>query len=88
AGLNGLNPSGIEHDPQTGNYLIVAAKQRAIIEITPEGKLVATAKLAKRWHRQSEGIAIMPDRSLVIGDEGTKKTGGGSLTFYASRSSR
>lgn len=85
AGLNSFNPSGIERDPQTGNYLLIAAKQRAIIEITPAGKLVASAKLAKRWHRQSEGIAVLPDLTLAIGDEGVKKQGRGSLTLYASR---
>ena len=85
AGLKGFSPSGIERDPRTGNYLLVAAKQRAIIELTPAGELVASAKLAKRWHRQSEGIAIMPDLTLVVSDEGIKKASTGSLTFYTSR---
>ena len=85
AGLKGFSPSGIERDPRTGNYLLVAAKQRAIIELTPAGKLVASAKLAKRWHRQSEGIAILPDLTLVLGDEGVKKASTGLLTFYTSR---
>jgi len=84
-GLNTFNPSGIERDPQTGNYLLIAAKQRSIIEITPAGKLVASTKLARRWHRQSEGIAVLPNLTLAIGDEGGKKTGRGSLALYASR---
>ncbi len=85
AGLNAFNPSGIERDPQTGNYLVVSAHPRAIIEITPAGKLVASAKLAKRWHPQSEGIAILPNLTLAVSDEGSKKGRRGSLALYASR---
>ncbi|MGI9079137.1 MAG: SdiA-regulated domain-containing protein [Gemmatimonadaceae bacterium] len=85
AGLRAFNPSGIERDPKTGNYLIVSAQQRAIIELTATGKLVASVKLEKRWHRQSEGITILPDLTLVVSDEGRKKERPGSMTFYASR---
>lgn len=80
AGVSTFSPSGIERDPTTGHWLIVAARERAIVEIAPDGRIVAAAALSRRAHRQSEGIAITPDRTLLIADEGVNRRG--TLTSY------
>jgi uncharacterized protein YjiK len=80
AGVSTFHPSGIERDATTGNWLIVAARERAVVELTPDGSIVAGAALAKRGHRQPEGIAIASDRTLFIGDEGAGRRG--TLTSY------
>lgn len=66
-----LNPSGIALDPVSGNLLLIAARQRAIVELTADGKLVRALALPLQGrHRQPEGIEIMRDGRLLIADEG------------------
>lgn len=70
-GKRRVNPSGIAVDPQTGNLLLVAARQHALIELTAEGKFIGALRLPmSRRHRQPEGIEIMQDGRLLIADEG------------------
>ena len=66
-----LNPSGIAIDPVTGNLLIVAARQQAVIELGSDGSFIAARvlPLASR-HRQAEGIEILPTGDMLIADEG------------------
>lgn len=66
-----ISPSGIAVDPDTGNRLLVAARQRALIEMTAAGGFIAALRLplAAR-HRQPEGIELMRDGRLLIADEG------------------
>lgn len=64
-----VRPSGIAVDEHSGNLLIVAARPRAIIEITADGTFVAATELPAH-HRQSEGIEILEDGRLLIADEG------------------
>ena len=66
-----LNPSGITIEEQSGNLLIVAARQRAVIELDARGSLLSARllPLAAR-HRQAEGIAILPSGGILIADEG------------------
>jgi uncharacterized protein YjiK len=80
AGVSAFNPSSIERDPVTGHWLLLAARQRAVAEITPQGRIVAGAALTRRDHRQPEGIAIASDRTLLIADEGAGRRG--TLTTY------
>ncbi len=75
-----FQPSGIERHPLSGNYFVVAARQCAVAEITPQGQVLAVAKLAAKRHPQAEGIAFTADHALVISDEGTGKRA--TLTFY------
>jgi uncharacterized protein YjiK len=70
-----FNPSGIERHPRTGNFFIIAANGNAIVEATPDGKMVGISKLPKPVHKQAEGIAIAPDGTLVIANEGGEKEG-------------
>jgi len=66
-----LNPSGITIEEQSGNLLIVAARQRAVIELDAGGSLLSARvlPLAGR-HRQAEGIEILPSGGILIADEG------------------
>jgi hypothetical protein len=75
-----FHPSGIERHPGSGNYFLVAATESAIAEITPDGKVVAVAKLPAGLHRQAEGITFANERSLIISDEGAGKRA--RLTIY------
>ena len=76
-----FQPSGIERHPISGNYFVVAARQCAIAEITPQGQVLAVADLAADRHPQTEGIAFASDNTLIVSDEGVSKRA--TLTFYS-----
>jgi uncharacterized protein YjiK len=65
-----FSPSGIEIHPTSGNFYIISANTKAIIKISPDGKILAAVKLDKKYHKQPEGITLLPDGSLIIADEG------------------
>ncbi len=75
-----FQPSGIERHPVSGNYYVVAARQAAIAEMTPTGRVVAVRKFPAKWHRQVEGIAFAADGTLIVADEGAGRKG--RLTLY------
>ena len=75
-----FQPSGIERHPVSGNLFIVAARQRAVAEITPGGTVLAVHRLTAGLHRQAEGISLTSDHTLVIADEGAGKRA--TLSFY------
>lgn len=75
-----FQPSGIERHPVSGNYYLVAARQAALAEVTPDGMVVSVRTLPKDWHRQAEGITFAADLSLIVSDEGDGKRG--RLTVY------
>ena len=79
-GRKRFQPSGIERHPVSGNYVLVAARQHAVAEITPQGQVLAVAELAARRHPQAEGISFAADHTLIIADEGAGKRA--RLTFY------
>ena len=74
-----LHPSDVTIDPATGNYVLVAAQEKALIEITPLGVVVRASPLPGK-HKQAEGIALTPDGILIVGDEATTRPA--SLTLY------
>ena len=76
-----FSPSGIERHPRTGNYLIVAAAQSAIAEVTPQGRVLAVRALPNGTHRQVEGITIISDLTLLLADEGGNRRA--RLTLYS-----
>ncbi len=81
-GKNGwkqLRPTDIAVDPLSGNYVLVAAQEKAILAITPAGAVVFSRPLGGR-HPQSEGIAITRDGILIIGDEAIAAPA--TLTLY------
>ena len=76
-------PSELLRDPSSGHLLFLAARARVIVEVTPEGEVVAVAKLRHSLHRQAEGLAIGADGSLLVADEAAGEHP--MLTRYAPR---
>ncbi|MGQ0649441.1 MAG: SdiA-regulated domain-containing protein [Gemmatimonadaceae bacterium] len=74
-----LHPTDITRDPATGNYVMVAALERALIEITPDGVVVRAIPLPG-VHLQAEGVALTRDGVLIIGDEGRARPA--TITMY------
>ncbi len=79
-GTRNFQPTGIEVHAGSGHYFLIAARQKAIAEVTAEGEVVAVTKLPDNWHRQAEGITITLDHTLVVADEGAGKRA--RLTLY------
>ncbi|MEO8399083.1 MAG: SdiA-regulated domain-containing protein [Ignavibacteriaceae bacterium] len=77
--IKNFSPSGIEINPITGNCFIISSKDKAIIEIDDEGKIINYAALP-RFHNQPEGITFTPNGDLVISDEGNP--GAAAITIY------
>lgn len=81
-GLHGwkdFNPSDMTVDPTTGNYVLIASQQKAIVVITPGGRVVRSEPLPGN-HQQAEGVAITRDSILVISDEARHKPA--EITLY------
>ncbi|HLG04899.1 MAG TPA: hypothetical protein VI383_02025, partial [Gemmatimonadales bacterium] len=56
---------------ESGNLVLVAARARLLIELTPAGEVVRAERLPSR-HLQAEGIAISGgggERFLIVSDE-------------------
>lgn len=81
-GLGGkaFHTSAIERDARTGHYLLVAGPERALVEVTATGAFVAARPLRRQLHPQPEGLTLLGDSVLVIGDEGAN--GRASITCY------
>lgn len=69
AGVRRFQPSDIEFDPETGRLIVISAVDGAIAEFSPDGALLSARALG-HTHRQAEGVAILPDGSVIIADEG------------------
>ena len=81
-GIKKLHPSGLAFSANRDKLFVVAARQKAFIEISLQGSVVRHGKLPKgAGHRQTEGVAITHDNKLYLADEGGK--GKGKLTEYA-----
>ena len=79
---NRISPSGLAVDPQTGERVLVAARQDALVRLTPDGALIEAIILEKKGrHKQAEGIEITRDGRMLIADEGGK--GRARLAVYA-----
>jgi uncharacterized protein YjiK len=74
-----LHPSDIAVDPTTGNYLMVAAQEKAIMEFTPAGEVIYARRIPDE-HEQAEGLAITKDGVIIIGDEAVHSRA--TLTLY------
>ena len=74
-----LSPSDIAIDPVTGNYVLVAAQEKALVVITPAGELVRSEPLPQ-GHDQAEGVAVTPDGILIVSDEATTRPA--DITLY------
>jgi uncharacterized protein YjiK len=67
-GWKSVHPSDITIDPLTGNYVLVASAEKALIAITPAGAPVFARPLSA-LHHQPEGVAITKDGILLVSDE-------------------
>jgi len=67
-----FHPSDMTIDPFTGNYVIIASREKAYVVITPDGDLVRAASLPGD-HRQPEGVAITKDSLFLVSDESNVK---------------
>jgi uncharacterized protein YjiK len=66
-----FNPSAIAIDPRTGERVLIAARQDALVRLTADGTLSSAIILAKKSrHKQAEGIEMTRDGRMLIADEG------------------
>ena len=66
-----VNPSGVAIEAKSGRRIMVAARQRAIFQLSGDGELIDAIILPKKKrHRQAEGIEVTNDGRLLIADEG------------------
>lgn len=63
-----LQPTDITRDSVTGNYILVASPQKALIVLSPTFEVLRATPLPG-GHEQPEGVAITRDRILIISDE-------------------
>ena len=78
-GWKTLNPTDITVDPLTGNYILIAALEKAILSITPDGAVVFARPLPAA-HDQAEGVAITKDGALIVSDEARVRPA--NITLY------
>jgi uncharacterized protein YjiK len=78
-GWKDLHPSDITVEPGTGNYVVIAAQEKALIVVTPAGEVVSSGPLPEK-PRQAEGVAIANNGILYVSDEGSKDPA--TLTLY------
>jgi uncharacterized protein YjiK len=74
-----LHPSDITIDPTSGNFVMIASHEKALIEMTRAGELVRSEPLPP-GHNQPEGVAITKDSILMVSDEATKTPA--AITLY------
>jgi uncharacterized protein YjiK len=74
-----FHASDMNIDPATGNYVIVASREKALLVLTPDGDVVRSEPLPP-GHEQAEGVAITKDSLLIVSDEATRKPA--DITLY------
>ena len=61
---------------------MLAARQSAIVEVTPAGRVLSVRPLEAPWHRQLEGVTFAASGALIVADEGGRRRAPGRLTLY------
>ncbi len=74
-GFKDFAPSGIERNPVNGNFFVLSSNPPSVVEINPLGKILAAVRLNPKVNPQSEGITFLNDGTMLIADEGQKKSG-------------
>jgi uncharacterized protein YjiK len=77
-----LHPSDLTRDPVTGHWIVLAAREAAIVELTADWRVVGSSRLVADRHPQAEGLAITRE-AVLIADEGGGKSA--NLTVYRRR---
>jgi uncharacterized protein YjiK len=71
--INNFSPTGIEINSNSGNIFVLSSNEKAIVELSAQGKLLNVVKLESKNHRQPEGITFLLNQFLLISDEGQSK---------------
>ncbi|MDH3732031.1 MAG: hypothetical protein OEU54_00795 [Gemmatimonadota bacterium] len=66
----GFAASGIARDPMSGDYVLIAAQDRAVVSMTREGVVLGGGRLDADRHPQAEGVILDAMGRLLIADEG------------------
>jgi len=77
-----FRPTSIDRDPRTGHYLLLSGPDPALLELTPDGAILAGVSLKRRDHPQAEGVAVLPGRRVAISNERAGGNRSGTLTVY------
>ncbi len=72
--ISDFRPSDLVYDPATDHFLVLNASG-GVLEITRVGAPVRYVRLDRALHPQPEGLALMRDGRIVIGDEGVRREG-------------
>ncbi len=64
-----FHPSAIARTPD-GSFLVLSAHVPSIVEISSDGTIIDCRQLSDGLHPQPEGVAVMPDGTLLISSEG------------------
>jgi uncharacterized protein YjiK len=80
ARLERLRPSGLVWLPESSRLLVLAGKERVMLELDERGSLLAWRRLSRRYHRQAEGLSVSPGGVIVIADEADGRTA--TLSLY------
>jgi uncharacterized protein YjiK len=81
-GWTTFRPTDIAIDPHSGHYVLVAAQERGLLEIEPNGSVIHSMSLpgGEDEHPQAEGVAIAEDGILFVSDEAAGRRA--SITLY------
>jgi len=74
-GFKNFAPSGIEKNPRNGNFFVLSSNPPSVIELNPQGKILAATRLNPKVNPQPEGITFLKDGTMLISDEGQKHSG-------------
>ena len=81
-GIKDFRPTSIERHPASGSLIVLSSSTQAVLELSPSGKILSAIRLDESLHRQPEGLAIGPDLTLYICNEGKSH---GTLVRYPYR---
>ena len=87
-GFKDFAPSGIERNPENGNFFVLSSNPPSVVEINPLGKILAAVRLNPKVNSQSEGITFLKDGTMLIADEGQKKSGTITIVKLKSKSKK
>ena len=87
-GFKDFAPSGIEKNPLNGNIFVISSNPPSVIELNPQGKVLTATRLNPKVNPQPEGITFLQDGTMLISDEGQKKSGTISTIKLKSKSKK
>jgi len=82
-GAKRFHGSAIARHPRTSTWLLLAGPQSAYAEVDGTGRVLGGGALNRKRHPQPEGLAVAPDLTLLVSDEGGKDAA--TITGYAYR---